>query len=115
MIFSVFVSRNFRENESIEFLPDFIQIRKSEHVETRETRKYGNIFLSHCLSSKCTIFLTDLIQLQTAGMENLNSHEESQKFKSLIGQFKQDVILYITEAQTIADAKGMIFEEAIEK
>ncbi len=48
-------------------------------------------------------------------MENLNSHEESQKFKSLIGQFKQDVILYITEAQTIADAKGMIFEEAIEK
>jgi hypothetical protein len=50
VIFSVFVLQNFRENESIEFLLDFIQIRKSEHVETRETQKYGNSFLSHCLT-----------------------------------------------------------------
>jgi hypothetical protein len=47
-------------------------------------------------------------------MEYLNSNEESQKLQSLIQQFKQDVILYITESQTIAEGKGMIWN-VIEK
>jgi len=47
----VLVLQNFCENETIEFLPDLIRIRKLEHVE-----KYGNSFLLHCLTQNIKRF-----------------------------------------------------------